>query len=161
MDQPGTSQINGYRAPAPGSEPDPARAREDHLRRLLTRVETGGLDAYEYARRVRALEEAPTAESMAEIVDAPVADQRLDPVDLALLARCAAPEHAARRQRTVWLAVVGIFFVVLMVLGLWLVSHTRSLGSGGMARPWTVVPSSAPSVAVSAAASFAPSAGVA
>ena len=121
---------NGSAAHA-GAAEDLDQAREEQLRRLLSRLETGGLDAYEYARRVRALEDATSIPAMVEIVDAPTAEQKLDPVDLALLARRAGENQVNGQRRSPWLAVVAIFFVVLLALGMWLVSHARALDNSG------------------------------
>ena len=116
-----------------GGDPGLDRAREEHLRALLVRLESGELDAYEYARRVHVVEQADTEAAMAEVVSVPrAAEPALDAVDLALLARRAAanPERD-RRRRYVWLAAMAVFFVVLLAVGMWLVSHARAVQQSG------------------------------
>jgi hypothetical protein len=108
-------------------------AREQFLGLLLRRFESGAFDAYEYSQRVRALELAATVEAMADIVEAPVVtESSLDAVDMLLLAN-ATPARARgeRKKPYVWLVVVGIFFVVLLMVGMWLVSHAKALQNSG------------------------------
>ena len=130
-------------------------AREEFLGLLLQRFESGAFDAYEYNQRVRALERAATIEAMVDIVDAPVVTESpLDAVDMLLLAN-ATPARARgeRKKAYVWLVVVGIFFVVLLMIGMWLVAHARALqnsGNLGMAPAAAVqAPPSAPPSALS------------
>ena len=108
--------------------------RESQLRRLLEKLEGGAIDASEYAGRVRALELSEDPAAMAAVVDAPAHEEPvLDAVDLVLLSRQA--QGAARRSspRVLLVAVMGIVFLVLLVLGLWLVAHARALhGSGSV-----------------------------
>lgn len=120
-------------APAADGTPSLDGAREEFLELLLRRFETGDFDAYEYSRRVRAIELAPTLTAMADVVDAPVvAEPTLDPVDLLLLARSTPTRPRGRRGKpTVLLVVVGVFFIVLLAVGMWLVSHARALQNSG------------------------------
>jgi hypothetical protein len=116
---------------APGASLE--RAREDFLRHLLERVESGAVPASEYPERVRLLELATTVDEMAEIATAaPAAAPALDPVDMLLLARTAKQQAgAARRPRYFIVAVLLFFFVVLLVAGLWLAAHARALHNSG------------------------------
>jgi hypothetical protein len=121
-------------AAAGGGAPSLDEGREQYEELLLRRFESGALEAYEYTRRVGALGTATSASAMAEIVDAPAtpeAKPALDPVDLALLARAPARPTGDRRKPFVWLAVVGVFFFVLLLIGMWLVAHTRALPNSG------------------------------
>lgn len=139
-------------APAADGTPSLDGAREEFLSLLLQRFETGAFDAYEYSRRVRAIELAPTLPAMADVVDAPVADEpKLDPVDMLLLSRATPTRpRRTRGKPTVLLVVVGVFFIVLLAVGMWLVSHARALqnsGNLGMrpAAASVVTPAGAPS----------------
>lgn len=120
-------------APAAGAPASLDSTREQYLALLLRRFEDSAFDAYEYARRVRAVEIAASASAMADIVEAPVTTEPvLDPVDMMLLARnSSSPQVRDRRKSYVWLVVVGVFFVVLMVVGMWLVSHAKALQNSG------------------------------
>lgn len=120
--------------------------REHFLLRLLDRFEGGGLSAYEYASRVRRLEGAIDATEMANIADAPPSGEpALDVVDMLRLSRpLPVDKPGGRRPRFWWMAVMAFFFVVLLLVGLWLVAHARSLHDSGNL-------GSAPVAAVSAA----------
>jgi hypothetical protein len=120
-------------APAPGGTPSLDEAREHFLELLLGRFESGTLGAYDYAQRVRAVELASTVAAMADVVDAPThPETSLDPVDMLLMARATSGRgHRDRRKPYVWLAVVGAFFLVLLVIGMWLVAHARALHDSG------------------------------
>lgn len=122
------------------------KVREECLRRLLERVESGRLPVPEYTERVRQLERATSVADMVEIAeDAAHPGPGLDPVDMLLLARstkAAGPPAGASRPRYFLIGVLLFFFVVLLVVGLWLVSHARALhNSGGVG----VVPAAASS----------------
>jgi hypothetical protein len=126
--------------------------REDFLRRLLERYESGQLAAPEYTERVGQLERATTVSDMAEIAEGtsePVPG--LDPVDMLLLARSAQsnrqPGAAESRPRYFVIGVLLFFFAVLLVVGLWLVSHARALHNSGN-------PGAAPAVSTLSTASY-------
>ena len=108
-------------------------AREQYLTLLLDRFESGSLEAYEYTRRVKALEMATTVDQMADIVSsAPRPEAPLDPVDLMALSRSSSTMPAQeRRVKWVWPVIVGVFLLVLMGVGLWLVAHTKAIQSHG------------------------------
>ena len=120
-------------APPAGAAASLDGTREQFLALLLRQFEGAAFDAYEYARRVRAIEMATSASAMADIVEAPVTSEpTLDPVDMMLLARnSSSPQVRDRRKSYVWLAVIGAFFVVLMIVGMWLVSHAKALQNSG------------------------------
>lgn len=113
--------------------PELEAIREAHLRRLLEQLESGALEPYEYTRRVHALENATTAAEMTATVGTPKAcEPALDPVDLLLLSRPTPTRGAGRRQsRYWWMAVIGVFFVLLLVFGMWLVSRATNLQRTG------------------------------
>src|SRR5579872_643500 len=91
--------------------------REEFLRRLLERVESGRMPVPEYTERVRQLELSTTVADMAEIAeDAAQPGSGLDPVDMLLLARStksAGEAAGARRPRYFIIGVLLFFFVVL------------------------------------------------
>jgi hypothetical protein len=131
-------------------------AREDFLRRLLERLESGQLPASEYTERVLRLERATSVADMAEIAGGSEPVSGLDPVDMLLLARstksAGQPAAAGNRPRYFIIGVLLFFFVVLLVVGLWLASHARALhNSGGVgvvpaAASYSGGPASPPSV---------------
>ena len=109
--------------------------RELYLGLLLGRFECGAIQAYEYTERVRALGAADTVPEMAEIVDAPGSPEpHFDTLELALLARSASTIGVTRR-RTVpyfWMALVVVFFLALLGIGLWVIGRAQPLrGNGG------------------------------
>lgn len=132
--------MNG-RAPSPAAVPVPVpsgaagteEAREHYLQRLLDRLEGGEIEPYEYTRRVQRLEGAAGVSDMAEIVEAPVSkEQALDAVDMLLLSQRTQPRvPGGQRPKFFWMALMAVFFVVLMALGLWLMSHAKALHNSG------------------------------
>ncbi|MHB8593251.1 MAG: hypothetical protein ACYDB3_02805 [Acidimicrobiales bacterium] len=119
----------------PGGESALDDVRETYLKLLLHRLEGGQLEAYEYTCRVQAVERATSADRMADIVDAvPSLEPLLDPVDLLRLARAAGPTPVRDRQRRyVALVLVAVFFIVVLALGMWLVTHVHQLHKSGSA----------------------------
>jgi hypothetical protein len=141
-------------ASAPAPAPGPAETnghgleeiREQFLRVLLERFESGGLPAYDYTQRVQRVESAMSASEMVGIVEAPPPQEpALDVVDMLRLSRT--PElktPGGRRPRFWWMILLGFFFVVLMIVGLWLVAHARSLhNSGGSGNAGAITPPAA------------------
>jgi hypothetical protein len=127
-------------APVVPTTPE-APLREPFLLQLLERFEGGELDAYEYGRRVNALERTTSTQEMTQIVEAPGAlavdaasgvrqgvptRPALDPVDLA---RLAAPTTSAKarnpRARYVMLVIVVIAILVALVIGIWLARRVQ------------------------------------
>lgn len=107
--------------------------REDVLRRLLERFEAGQLPADEYTRRVDAVRHAASVADMVVAAEAPAeAGPTLDAVDALLLARQSHSRGpAARRPRYLWAGMFLFFMLVLVVVGLWLVAHAKSLHNSG------------------------------
>jgi len=115
--------------------------REPYLERVLADFEAGQLEAYEYTRRVLAINAAGSTEEMSAIVNAPpvgtdgsdgsdgshAADGTLspglDPVDLARLRATRLAESRSPNARYVTLAVVFVLFAVLIGIGMWLATH--------------------------------------
>lgn len=120
-------------------------AREQYLTLLLDRFESGSLEAYEYTRRVKALEMATSVDQMADIVSsAPRPEAPLDPVDLMVLARSSSTMSTQeRRAKWVWPVIAGVFLLVLMVVGLWLVAHAKAIQSHGVVTGALLVAASA------------------
>ena len=143
----GRPQVAVGGSAAPGDSPE--RAREDFLRRLLEHLESGALSVPEYTERVCQLDRATTIADMAEIAEAaPRAEPALDPVDMLLLSRSAKePAEGARRPRYFIIGVLLFFFVVLLAVGLWLVSHARSLHNSGNLGTVAAATASAPATA--------------
>lgn len=107
--------------------------REDVLRRLLQRFETGQLPADEYTSRVQAVQRAATVGDMVAAAEAPsdVASV-VDAVDALLLARQTQSKAGpARSPRYVWAGMFLFFMLVLVVLGMWLVAHAKALHNSG------------------------------
>jgi len=119
--------VDGLTATPRGAPLD--EVREQYLQLLLERFEKGELQAYEYTRRVRQVELAASIRQMVEIVEAPSAPEpALDAVDMLQLARTSSPLTAQRKGvRLVWPIVIGVFFVILLAVGMWLVGHAKAL----------------------------------
>jgi len=126
--------------PSPSGEDDEGLAlREPYLRRVLADFEAGRLEAYDYTRRVLAINAAASTVEMTAIVEqvpegtAGTAGSAgstplrgLDAVDLALLR---SPQLSGSRPPTtryVALAVVFVVFAVLIGMGMWLESHMHN-----------------------------------
>ncbi len=103
--------------------------REQFLTALLARFEAGAFDAYEYTRRVREIELASSLAAMADIVGRPApGEPALDAVDLLLMAKAADRIGPDKKQvRFLWPILLGIFLVVLLAVGMWLVGHAKTL----------------------------------
>ena len=116
--------------PEQSPAPDPlAHVREQFLTQLLQRFESGALEAYEYSRRVRAIELATSAVQMADIVLAPAGQEpTLDAVDMMRMARASSTVAGKDpRVRYIWLVVMVVGLVVLTVVGLWLADHAKAI----------------------------------
>jgi len=130
--------------------------RAPYRRRLLAALDGGRLDVPEYARRCQALNAAASVELLDAIVadvgpvtvgnvtvesvtdatvDAALDDTRLragrglDPVDLALMERGTRVPGPAR-TRVFSLAVMVVFLVVLLAVGVYLATHVHAVSSG-------------------------------
>jgi hypothetical protein len=113
--------------------------REPYLRRVLEAFESGGLEPYEYTRRVLAINAATSTDQMAAIVEqlpdgsardaVPTLDRGLDAVDLALLGSTRVAGSRSPTARYVTLAVVFVMFAVLIGMGMWLATHVPAAGS--------------------------------
>jgi hypothetical protein len=110
--------------------------REPYLRRVLADFEAGRIEAYDYTRRVLAINAAASTAQMETIAgqlpqnatsDAgSVRSVTFDAVDLARFksARLSAPRSPTTRYVT--LAIVFVLFAVLIGIGMWLVSHVHA-----------------------------------
>jgi len=141
MGEPGSIQGDTVDADAPAGDGGATEAaREEFLRQALAACEQGTIDTAEYAARARALQGAGSVAEMAAIAarpagPAPAPAPRLDPVDLALLARSPAGARARRdRSRYGAVVVVAVVFALLLVAGLWMASrvHVTSGAGGGV-----------------------------
>lgn len=109
--------------------------REPYLRRVLAEFEAGRLEAYDYTRRVLAINAASTAEEMSAIIGwvpngssggaAAAGPRGLDAVDLALLRSSPSSTPGGPTTRYVTLAIVFLVFAVLIGLGMWLSTHVH------------------------------------
>jgi hypothetical protein len=109
-------------------------AREPYLRRVLEQFEAGGLEPYEYTRRVLAINAASSLDEVAAIAQQPpdgslpgvdpATRRGFDAVDLALL-RAQSSEPLRPTMRYVSLAVVFVLFAVLIGLGMWLATRVH------------------------------------
>jgi hypothetical protein len=124
--------------PAPAGEIDPRLAmREPYLRRVLADFEAGRLPAYDYTRRVLAINAAASAPQMAAIVEqlpdgtaggaGSASPRGLDAVDLALLRSPQLSGSSQPTSRYVALAIVFLLFAVLIGMGVWLASHMHNV----------------------------------
>jgi hypothetical protein len=134
MGSEGSSFENEPLEPVSPDGPDPGLAmREPYLRRVLAQFEGGRLEAYDYTRRVLAINAASTPEEMSAIAgwlpnassNGTAVHRGLDAVDLALLrsSRLSAPRSATTRYVT--LAIVFVLFAVLIGVGMWLEVHVH------------------------------------
>jgi hypothetical protein len=144
------------RAPRPGEDQGLAM-REPYLTQVLAEFEAGRIEAYDYTRRVLAINAATSTDQMEAIVnqrsDSDVGDvgdvvavRRFDAVDLARFRSSQASEARGATTRYVTLAVVFVLFAVLIGVGMWLAAHVHSnalnsgTGIGGAAllatAPW-------------------------
>jgi hypothetical protein len=116
--------------------PDEGLARrEPFLRRVLADFEAGHLEAYEYTRRVLAINAATSTPQMQAIVDelsgdpvgegGPTGARGFDAVDLARLHSAQRAESRSPTTRYVTLAVVFVLFAVLIGIGMWLATHVH------------------------------------
>lgn len=123
--------------PAPPGEVDQRLAlREPYLRRVLADFEAGRLEAYDYTRRVLAINAATSALQMTAIVEqlpdgtsasaGSALPRGLDAVDLALLGSSRFSGSRAPTTRYVALAIVFLLFAVLIGMGMWLASHVHN-----------------------------------
>jgi hypothetical protein len=109
--------------------------REPYLRRVRAEFEAGRLEAYDYTRRVLAINAASSAEEMSEIVawvpngsssGGGAATRRgLDAVDLALLRSSRPSTLRGPTTRYVTLAIIFLLFAVLIGVGMWLSTHVH------------------------------------
>jgi hypothetical protein len=125
--------------------------REPYLRRVLADFEAGRIEAYDYTRRVLAINAAASTAQM-ETIAGPqhttndagsVPSVSFDAVDLARFKSARMSESRSPTTRYVALAIVFVVFAVLIGIGMWLVSHVHSaaLGPGaalhsGLALRW-------------------------
>jgi hypothetical protein len=123
--------------PVPTEEVDQGLAlREPYLRRVLADFEAGRLEAYDYTRRILAINAATSAPQMTAIVeqlpDGTAASagsplpRGLDAVDLALLRSPRRSGSANPTTRYLSLAIVFLLFAVLIGMGVWLASHVHN-----------------------------------
>ncbi len=126
-------------------EADPGLViREPYLRRVLAEFEAGRLEAYDYTRRVLAINAAASVEAMNAIVEQPPdgTDGNAQPaplrgpdaVDLARLRTARLSEARSPTTRYVTLAVVFVLFAVLIGIGVWLATHMQGAVSPSGAR---------------------------
>jgi hypothetical protein len=145
MDDDTFSFSDEFHGAARRPEGDPGlEMREPYLQRVLADFEAGRLEAYEYTRRVLAINAAGSTDEMHAIVntppvgpDGPVGsdDSRpgaagalspgLDAVDLARLRATRLAESRSPNARYITLAVVFVLFAVLIGVGMWLASHVH------------------------------------
>ncbi len=122
--------------PAPPGQVDQGLAlREPYLRRVLADFEAGRLEAYDYTRRVLAINAATSAPEMTAIVEqlpdgtavgGSGLPRGLDAVDLALLRSPRRSGSSNPTTRYVALAIVFLLFAVLIGMGMWLASHVHN-----------------------------------
>jgi hypothetical protein len=109
--------------------------REPFLRQVLAAFEAGELEAYDYARRVFAINAATSTAQMQAVVDqrsdvaaigdGPAGPPGLDAVDLARLQAAQRTENRRPTARYLTLAVVFVLFAVLIGIGMWLATHVH------------------------------------
>ncbi|MGH9030322.1 MAG: DUF1707 domain-containing protein [Acidimicrobiales bacterium] len=144
---------NGNGSPrrsTPAIEPLSDAEREPILRHLLSAFERGELDAYEYTRRVQVVQTATSAIEMSAVLDPQglqvTGDPKRAPLDPVDLARMSAASRGTSRARTsnryVPLVVVVVAFVMLVVMGMWLVGHVRATSSTNGASAASYAPAS-------------------
>jgi hypothetical protein len=140
---PGGSSIQDEPAErAAGGVSDEGLARrEPYLRRVLAAFEAGHLEAYEYTRRVLAINAATSTDQMQAVVDersgVPVGEggsvvpPGFDAVDLARLHSAQRAQSRTPTTRYVTLAVVFVLFAVLIGIGMWLATHVHGTALSG------------------------------
>jgi hypothetical protein len=122
---------------APPEEDEELAMREPYLTQVLAEFEAGGIEAYDYTRRVLAINAATSTDQMQAIVDQRtdstvgdggdvVAVRQFDPVDLARFRASQASEARSASTRYVTLAVVFVLFAVLIGIGVWLAAHVHN-----------------------------------
>ena len=120
--------------PGPGKDQGLA-LREPYLTQVLAAFEAGRIEAYEYTRRVLAINAATSTDQMQAIVDqrpdgAAVGDvvavRSFDAVDLARFKASRSSQARGAITRYVTLAVVFVLFAVLIGIGVWLAAHVHS-----------------------------------
>jgi hypothetical protein len=132
----GSSFDNEPMEPVPSEGPDQDLAmREPYLRGVLAQFEAGRLEAYDYTRRVLAINAASTPEEMSTIAawapnaspggDGAAVHRGLDAVDLALLRASGSSAPQSPTTRYVTLAIVFVLFAVLIGVGMWLAAHVH------------------------------------
>lgn len=136
MDDDGSSLSGPSRGPTRPGDPDPElEMREPYLRRVLADFEAGHLEAYEYTRRVLAINSAGSSDELDAIVDGHpggsshdpdgASPRGLDAVDLARLQATRVSESRNPNARYITLAVVFVLFAVLIGIGMWLATHVN------------------------------------
>jgi hypothetical protein len=129
----------------PGRDSGPGSAdpglvwREPYLRRVLADFEAGRIEAYDYTRRVLALNAASSTDAMEAIVGqspdgassdaALTAPRPFDAVDLARMRATRSSPSSGANTRYVALAVVFVLFAVLIGIGMWLATHVHGAAS--------------------------------
>jgi hypothetical protein len=110
--------------------------REPYLRRVLAEFEAGRLEAYEYTRRVLAINATSSTTEMETIVGQSAQDaphigagaglaKSLDAVDLARMRSEASSRPSGPTARYIALGIVFVMFAVLIGLGMWLATHVH------------------------------------
>jgi len=127
-------------APHLGASDEGLAMREPYLRRVLADFEAGRIEAYDYTRRVLAINAAASTAQMETIAgqlpqnatnDAEsVRSVSFDAVDLARFKSARLSESRSPTTRYVALAIVFVVFAVLIGIGMWLVSHVHAAALG-------------------------------
>ena len=145
MDDDSFSFSDEFHGAARRPEDDPGlEMREPYLQRVLADFEAGRLEAYEYTRRVLAINAAGSTDEMSAIVSTPAVgpdgpvgsvgpdlggdsplSSGLDAVDLARLRATRLAESRTPNVRYITLAVVFVLFALLIGVGMWLASHVH------------------------------------
>jgi len=139
----GGNGAKGHDGNAPGgTTPAPLRdaEREPYLKAVLEAFEGGSLDAYEYTRRVRAIERASSPEELARAIERPdpggeaaasASRPSYDAVDLArMMASPTGVRPARKSSRYTALIMVVLAFIVLLGIGIWLATRVHATSSG-------------------------------
>ncbi len=124
-----------------GGSDDGLALREPFLRRVLAEFEAGHLEAYDYTRRVLAINAATSTAQMQAIVDersdgtathgGPTGPRGFDAVDLARLHSAQRAGSRSPTTRYVALALVFVLFAVLIGIGMWLATHVHGAALSG------------------------------
>jgi hypothetical protein len=136
MDDDASSFSSRSRGPTRPGDADPElEMREPYLRRVLADFEAGHLEAYDYTRRVLAINAAGSSEELDAIVNGlrdgashgpeTAPPRGLDAVDLARLHATRVSESRNPNARYITLAVVFVLFAVLIGIGMWLATHVN------------------------------------